>query len=953
MPVNYAPGMRVEIRDAEWRIRMISRTTDGGYLLICEGISELVRGREGHFLTTLESHIRILDPRKTHLIDDLSSGYQASLLYLDTVIRKTPVAGPQIRLGHRAALDPLPFQLEPARQGLSQARCRILIADAVGLGKTLEAGILTAELIARGRGRRILVLTSKSMLAQFQQEFWNRFTIPLVRLDSVGLQRVRNRIPGNHNPFHYFDRAIISIDTLKQDIEYRHHLEQAHWDIIIIDEAHNVAERGGHSQRARLARLLATRSDTLIMLSATPHDGKPRSFASLMNMLDPTAIANPEDYAHEDFRDKGLVIRRFKKDVQDQLGRYQHERDIDRIRIPASAAEEAAHDFLDGLTFHTLDGRPGAGGAQLFRTTLKKALYSSPAACLATLDTRLRRLEKLDPNPDLIQDQDTLRQLRQILQAIDPTHFSKYQRLLTLLGTGPDSLGWQPNDTEDRLVIFTESLRTLDFLQHHLCADLSLKPDQVAVLRGDRPDRELMAIVEDFGRREAPVRLLLCSDVAAEGINLHHLSHRLIHFDIPWSLMVFQQRNGRIDRYGQTRCPRIRYLITAASNPRVQDEQRVLDILIDKDEQAQRNIGDPSEFLGQFDAAEEEATVAEFMEQDSDDLAGLFAQFLDQQQSQSANPLDAFIPDTPATPPPAAAPFSLFEDDFHYATTALNGLRDSGVPLQVDVDPRARRLTLTSPPDLVQRLRHLPPESRPDNDRFILTPVVERIKDGLRRRRDEDSPWAEEHYLWPLHPVMEWLADRALSAFGRHTAPVLRLPAALGPEDTAFLLHGGYPNRRGYLLIQSWIGLVLRAGQVVDTLTLDGFCRRLQLTPGQMANRGQAGPTDTLQAQLPEVVDLALTHLDQHRRREEAHLNHQLNIQMSAMDALKQRHIRQLEQALSASAQADALKTRRRDEGMAHIDRIFKDYEDWLEDTQMIEPQPYIQVIVACTGEET
>jgi SNF2 family DNA or RNA helicase len=197
------------------------------------------------------------------------------------------------------------------------------------LGKTLEAGILVTELIARGRGKRILVLAVKSMLGQFQQEFWNRFSIPLVRLDSVGLQRVRNRIPANHNPFHYFDRSIISIDTLKQDIEYRHYLERAYWDIILIDEAHNVAERSGSSQRAKLARLLATRSDTLIMLSATPHDGKAESFASLMNMLDPTAIANPRDYSREDFRDKGLVIRRFKKDIMAQLQELSRTRNRD------------------------------------------------------------------------------------------------------------------------------------------------------------------------------------------------------------------------------------------------------------------------------------------------------------------------------------------------------------------------------------------------------------------------------------------------------------------------------------------------------------------------------------------------------------------------------------------------------------------------------------------------
>jgi SNF2 family DNA or RNA helicase len=224
-------------------------------------------------------------------------------------------------------MDILPFQLEPSLKALKMPRQRLLIADAVGLGKTLEAGILVSELIRREKGRRILVVTSKSMLTQFQKEFWSRFTIPLVRLDSVGIQRIRSRIPTNHNPFHYYDKAIVSVDTLKQDREYRTYIENAYWDIIVIDEAHNVARRGkgqSTSLRAKLAKRLATRSDSLIMLSATPHDGRAESFASLMNMLDPTAIASEQDYSKSEIRD--LYVRRFKKDVKDQLAKNFPER---------------------------------------------------------------------------------------------------------------------------------------------------------------------------------------------------------------------------------------------------------------------------------------------------------------------------------------------------------------------------------------------------------------------------------------------------------------------------------------------------------------------------------------------------------------------------------------------------------------------------------------------------
>ena len=495
---NFAPGARIVVRDAEWLVRKVCRTSTGGQALTVTGISELVKDKEAIFLDEIDKNIEVLDPVDTKLVVDTSSSYQKSLLYMESLLRQKALTDENLYIGHKAAMDRVPYQLDPAIQALKQPRQRILIADAVGLGKTLACGILVSELIRRGRGKRILVLAVKSMLTQFQKEMWSRFTIPLVRLDSIGIQRVRSRIPTNHNPFYYYDKSIISIDTLKQDAEYRTYLENAYWDIIVIDEAHNVAQRGkGSSQRAKLAKLLSGRSDTLIMLSATPHDGRARSFASLMNMLDPTAIANPDDYGPDDI--KGLFIRRFKKDIQNQVQKAFKKREISNAYCQASDAEEAAFNVFAGLKFEKLDQRRGAG--QLFKTTLEKALFSSPAACLQTIKNRINRLKK-DEDRAALKDIGQLEKLATTVKQITPDKFSKYQKLLSVIQDRQHGFRWTGKAHDERLVIFTERIETLRFLHQNLPNDLNLKDKQVEILHGSMPDVDQQRVVEDFGKEE-------------------------------------------------------------------------------------------------------------------------------------------------------------------------------------------------------------------------------------------------------------------------------------------------------------------------------------------------------------------------------------------------------------------------------------------------------------------
>lgn len=247
------------------------------------------------------------------------------------------------------------------------------------------------------------------------------------------------------------------------------------------------------------------------------------------------------------------------------------ERKISKAYCKATEAEQEAFDILTNIQFARLDKKRGAG--QLFRTTLEKSLFSSPAACLKTIRNRINRLGK-EENSETIKDIDQLEELAAAVERITPHEFSKYQKLLQVINDKKHGLGWTGKDRTDRLVIFTERIETLRFLRHHLPQDLGLKDNQVEILHGAMSDVEQQRVVEDFGKDEARVRLLLASDVASEGINLHYLSHRLIHFDIPWSLMVFQQRNGHIDRNGQEKTPYILYLVTQSDNPKIRSAGR-------------------------------------------------------------------------------------------------------------------------------------------------------------------------------------------------------------------------------------------------------------------------------------------------------------------------------------------------------------------------------------------
>ena len=950
---NYAPGMRVIIRDEEWMIKKCDSNSYGSYTLQCVGISPLVKDKSAYFLSDLERHIDIVDPAKTRLIVDNSPHYNRGRLYLESQWRQMIPTDSLLHIGHKAVMNLVPYQLEPARISLRRPKQRILIADAVGLGKTPESGILMSELIARGKGQRILVVTVKSMMNQFQKEMWERFTIPLISLDSAEIQRIRRNMPTNHNPFHYYDKTIVSIDTIKRDVEYRTHLENAYWDIIVIDEAHNVARRGNHiAQRARLAKLLAEKSDTLIMLSATPHDGSARSFASLMNMLDPTAIPDPDNYTEQDIKDssgdiKGLFLRRFKKDIQNQTDGKFMKRHVFQEDCLASPKEEAALDAFVAFEKALI----GEDGSPLRTMVFKKAVFSSPAACMKSVENRQRRLKE-EFSDKAMREKEALKQLHHALAQIEPQDFSRYMRLLALLKS--KDYGWDPKARDDRLVIFTERIETMRWLKEHLTTDLRLQPKAIQELHGGMSDLDQQRIVEEFGRDDAPVRILVASDVASEGINLHYLSHRMIHFDIPWSLMVFQQRNGRIDRYGQTKEPDIRYLVMQTTNERIRGDIRILEVLIRKEEQAAINIGDPALLMKVYDSQKEEEITAEAMETgdaeafdesltvDEDFDIFSFLENMDEEEETSSSSDDL-----------GTVEDRTLMSDIDYLRGVLSWLSQTQ-RYSVEDMSSVEGLVVGMTDDMKRRWKNtLPEEAIPDDGSLWLSPdrdfCAEENRKSLQNAMAEKA-WPKVHYLWKLHPIMQWANDKAGQLFGRQEAPLIGLHGRLAPDEQIYVIAGIIPNRRSTPLVDEWFGLRYKEGKLVEQMTMQEV---LALTGFENTSAPNIGglteeEATAIQGRLSDVIERAKGVMSASCKAYEMRTQPQIDAEIEKLIRLEERHkahIAEKYEQLSMFGNA-----RRREKEEREVDELFDSFTDWVHESMEIQDNPYIRVVAVFCG---
>ncbi|WP_327049552.1 DEAD/DEAH box helicase [Microbispora sp. NBC_01189] len=862
-------GARILVRDEEWMVTACEPAGPHGAKIEAIGVSEFARDTTATFFTKVEEHagagVQLMRPEDTVLVADHSPKFARSRLFLEAILRRTPLPQTERRLAMADGflLNPLRYQRRPAELALKGLRPRILLADVVGLGKTLEIGLTLAELIRRGRGEKILVVTPQHVLEQFQHELWTRFSIPLIRLDSIGIERIQREIPAGRNPFTYYKKVIVSIDTLKNPGKYGQHLEHIRWDAVVIDESHNLISET--SARNKLARLLAGNTDALLLASATPHNGDARSFAELINLLDPTAIVNPRDYSAKDI--EHLYIRRTKvnPEVRDEVGDQWPDRGPSvSLHCPATPPEEEVLGELAGVWL-AADGPATGKGRRLFPYTLIKSFLSSHKALAATVANRLK-------NSTDARERQALERLAELTGKIGDDDSAKLATLVAKL----KQIGVRPGSAE-RVVVFSESVPTLNWLKQIVPARLGFSDADVAggvadVLHGDvTSDQEQQRIVERFSLADSSVRILFTGNVASEGVNLHRQCHQLIHYDLPWSLIRIEQRNGRIDRYGQRYQPQFTALILKSAVKERMDDTTVAEVLLKREEAAHNSLGTAETVTGLYSGQKEEDRLLQDLLKDktaeeSLDSAhaegGILTAILGLEE-------DHHLPEQGDADVPR-----LFATTEAFVDEAIKEIfKDPARDLELE--RTGRFLALRPPEDLIHRMRSLPRsylKTHAVGKRMRVTFDRADAQRKLDEARRTKTIWPDTAYLTDLHPLVEWLVDKVLVRLGRQTAPVL---LAQVPEP-AFLVQGIYSNALGQPAVVRWMTVTGLPNTPAVRDDMPQVLKEAGVGPG-MWNPDQERDLSRLQRAVPAAVAAARHHLEAERARYEQEIEDQLD----------------------------------------------------------------------------
>jgi len=560
-------------------------------------------------------------------VENIGDAVGVELLFNAARLTLRDGAGPFRSLG-RISVRPRPYQFVPLLMALRLDPVRMLIADDVGIGKTIEALLVMRELLDRGEIERVCVLCPPYLCDQWQREHWRHFRLEAVVIRSGTISRLeRDLPPGDHSIFGYYPHIIVSIDYAKSD-RHRANFLQHCPKFVIVDEAHGAADHAGaartQQQRHELLRELAADPERhLLLLTATPHSGVEAGLLSLLGLI------------KADFRNLNLqqltdrqraelarhFVQRRRADVKHWLGEETPFPDRDPAERTYTLSSsyrqlfEAVYRFSRELV---RSGETFTGWRRRIRywsaLALLRCVMSSPAAAVAAIGKRLKAerpeeeqddaayapyiYEATDEDTIDIQPAHILEKGEEELSETERRRLREFQRLAQAIsGTDEDTKifectklvrellrqGFQP-------IVWCRYIATSDYVRDQLQTRLSQEFPNLRVLSitGALSEDERSALIAELDPAKFPRRVLVATDCLSEGINLQELFTAVVHYDLPWNPNRLEQREGRVDRFGQ-RAPVVKtVLFYGRDNP---VDGAVLDVLLRKARDIYRALG--------------------------------------------------------------------------------------------------------------------------------------------------------------------------------------------------------------------------------------------------------------------------------------------------------------------------------------------------------------------------
>lgn len=616
------PGQLVEVRRRQWIVAdvdasAVSPDKPRSDLVKLASIDEDALGEEIEVLWELEPGAHVIERAGLPTLSALDDPSKLEA-FLDAVRwgAATNADRGHLQAPFRSGASIEDYQLDPLVRAIDMARTNLLIADDVGLGKTIEAGLVIQEMLLRHRARTILVLCPSSLQEKWRSEMAEKFGLEFRVVDTDSVKRSRRERGLHANPWTQFPRLIASIDWAKQgegirllrDVLPPQPTFPRRFDMLVVDEAHNVAPTVGkyavESLRTRLVRLLAPHFQHKLFLTATPHDGYTESFTALLELLDDQRFSRNVLPSEEQLA--RVMVRRLKSDLVDAKGeRLYPVRRLEALNVEYTAEEREARQLLEQYIASRershgpepqaiQDGAGREGAASHFvHQLLRKRLASSPAAFMSTLarhtatieakgearrtsglDERILRRAIAKTEDDYADDdtrdaaeseaiEEASRRLRP-LSVEEKKLLGRLRSWAEQASHKPDSkaaalLRWLEENlrpkgqwSNTRVILFTEYRATQKWL-HEILASHDLGGERLALLFGgmDPKERDTIKAAFQADPRESPVRILLATDAASEGIDLQNHCNLLVHVEIPYNPNVMEQRNGRVDRHGQ------------------------------------------------------------------------------------------------------------------------------------------------------------------------------------------------------------------------------------------------------------------------------------------------------------------------------------------------------------------------------------------------------------------